>query len=218
MRGDEPIEAHEIEAIIAVEQANEATQQRIVQGQAQVSCVYPWIGWLVLCHGVDERVACLGVLHEESADARGQRAKIPGGIQQNSNHNQSKACEDTHHDAEFDEFHGAHLLLVAHEIGKGQYLIANEDQERPHLLQGPQGLHAHHRDLNRAQRADEEEDGVGLVHATVEAAKKYQHESMDANHVEDKNVAAPSCDHVNVGEASEDADGPIFWSTDGQEP
>ena len=26
------------------------------------------------------------------------------------------------HDAEFDEFHGAHLLLVAHEIGKGQYL------------------------------------------------------------------------------------------------
>ena len=47
---------------------------------------------------------------------------------------------------------------------------------------------------------------------------------MGANHVEDKAVsqtkpwlsqaAAPSCNHVDVGEASEDADGPIFWSTD----
>ena len=73
------------------------------------------------------------------------------------------------------------------------------------MLRGSDGLESHERNLHGADEAEDEESCVGRVDPGAAAPHEDQHQHMQGNEVDDVDVAAPSADHVEVGEGAKTA-------------
>mmetsp|Transcript_26734 Transcript_26734/g.60889 ORF Transcript_26734/g.60889 Transcript_26734/m.60889 type:complete len:268 (-) Transcript_26734:745-1548(-) len=195
---NESIECHKVGRIVALEQADSRPIHRVVKRKVQVVHVDARAGGLVFGNRVDQWIARLGVFHEEASDAGREGSKVPSRIQQD-NHAAECDQEEHHHlCSEYGEIKRHHLLLPALSVTVGEHLVAQEDQQRTHLLKRPERLPADHRDLHRSGGANDEEEAVRLVDTRVEAAESHQHGRVHPNHVDHEDVASPSSDHVDV--------------------
>mmetsp|Transcript_22020 Transcript_22020/g.60955 ORF Transcript_22020/g.60955 Transcript_22020/m.60955 type:complete len:249 (+) Transcript_22020:1482-2228(+) len=191
---------------------------RVIEGQVQVGDIHARAGGLVLSDRINQRVASLSVLDEQASDARRERPEVPRGVQQGRHANQRGQEASDYAAAEEHELRCAHIPAPSLGVAECQHLVAQEDQEWAHLFKGPQRLPVDNWDLDRAQRAYEEKEAVGLVHTGVEAAQSHEHAGVDANHVDHEDIASPSSHHVDVREASQDAEGPRQRRAHGAQP
>mmetsp|Transcript_22538 Transcript_22538/g.53933 ORF Transcript_22538/g.53933 Transcript_22538/m.53933 type:complete len:594 (-) Transcript_22538:174-1955(-) len=189
---------------------------------------------LVLGHRVDQRVARLGVLHKEPADAQGERPKVVGLHEHGQPHRQRPGRDQDHLAPE-----GPKLRAPPREPGAApqdltgsEHQISKEDQEGPDVLHGAQRVPPDHRDVHCSKRPNDKEeqvrlDGVlkvevfeedpldGLGHQQVDQQEEAR---VRANQVVDKDVAAPGGNHVRVREAREDPDRPRAAGPEGPRP
>ena len=164
----------------------------------------------MLGHRVDERVPRASVLQEEAAHTRRDRPKVPPLQQHGEGKRQDAAGGCEHAVAQLGVLGAAtgDAALFSQDVNQSEDLVDEEDDERRDLLHALERRPCDDGDLHGANRADDEEERVRLVHAWREAPAEQQHCGVEPNHVDDKGVAAPCGNHVHIGEASQGADGP----------
>mmetsp|Transcript_112440 Transcript_112440/g.318083 ORF Transcript_112440/g.318083 Transcript_112440/m.318083 type:complete len:215 (+) Transcript_112440:790-1434(+) len=190
----------------------------VVQGQVQVVHINHGVGRLVLGNRVDERIPSLRVLHEQPSDAGRHGTEVPHWPQQGRNSAKQDNAADHDLDAEQHKLARGHLPAPPRRVAERQHLVPQEGQERAHLLKGPERRPANGRDLDRTQRADRVEQGVGPVDAGVEPAQGHKHGRVDADHVDHEDVASPGGHHVDVGKARQDPVRPRAGRPHGPQP
>mmetsp|Transcript_20649 Transcript_20649/g.43400 ORF Transcript_20649/g.43400 Transcript_20649/m.43400 type:complete len:680 (+) Transcript_20649:62-2101(+) len=216
--GDDGVEDEEVLGVRPTEAAHQEPDRREVAHVVEVVPVGLGAGGLVLGDGVDEGVARLGVLHEEPAHARRQRAEVARGEEDEGGGGARGEGAERHLDAQDAHLLVRQVLLPPLDLAVLHHLQDNQDAERAQLLQRLEGGPADDRNLDRSGRPDDVEEGVRPVQLGGMPAKENQEDGVHTDHVEHKDVSTPSSHHVNVRQAGRRAVEPGVFVAEGSNP